>query len=100
MLHSRWQPAVSNKSIHADSNLLGCYAVAAASELAASAYSAEVAYGTPSLRQDGLHVGVVLASTISAFDSLWMGKRGESKPPAASRSQAQMGLRKRRRING
>ncbi len=102
MLHSRWQLAVSDKPIHVNSNLNGCYAVAAASKPATSAYSAESAYGTPALtlRQDGLHVGVVLASTISSFDGLLMEKRGEGKPTAASRSQAQTGLRKRRRMNG
>ena len=100
MLQSRWQLAVSDKPIHVNSNLNGCYAVAAASKLAASPYSADVVYGTPELRQDGLHVGTALTSTISSFDFLLMGKRGEGKPNAASRSQAQMGLRKRRRIEG
>ena len=100
MLHSRWQLAVSDKPIHVNSNLNGCYAVAAASGLAAGASSADSLFGTPRLRQDGLHVSVVLASTINSFRALWMEKRGEGKPTAASRSQALMGLRKRRRING
>ncbi len=97
MLHSRWQPAVSDNLISVNSNLNGCYAVAAASG-PAGAYSTDVLYGTPVLRQDGLHVG--LASTIISFDALSMEKRGEAKPTAASRSQAPTGLRKRRRIEG
>ena len=96
MLHSRWQLAVSDKPILVNSNRNGCYAVAAASNPAS--YSADAAYGTPVLRQNGLHS--VLASTISAFDSVWMEKRTEGKPSAVSRSQAPMGLRKRRRIEG
>ncbi len=101
MLQSRWQLAVSDKPIPVNSNLNGCYAVAAGSKPATSAYRAESAYGTPALtlRQDGLHAGVVMASTRSAFDSLRMKIRGEGKPTAASRSQAPTGLRKRRRID-
>ncbi len=98
MLHSRWQLAVSDKPIHVNSNLNSCYAaVAAASEPASGTYTAKRVYGTPSLRQGGLHVGLSVAATIDSFDGLLMVKRGESNP---SRSQAQMGLRKRRRING
>ena len=98
MLHSRWQLAVSDKPIHVNSNLKSCYAaVAAASEPASGTYPATGVYGTPSLRQGGLHVSLSLAATIGSFDGLLMVKRDESNP---SRSQAQMGLRKRRRING
>ncbi len=90
MLQSRWQPAVSNNLIHVNSTLKGCYAVAAASSpVSTSVYSAEVVYSTPALRQGGFHTGVALATSISVFDSLWMDKRGEGKPRAASRSQAQ-----------
>jgi hypothetical protein len=74
MLHSRWQPTVSKQAIlHVNSNLSGCYAVAAASDKA---------YVTPSARQIGLH------ATIGLFDSLWMGGRDAVKPTAQSRSQA------------
>ncbi len=97
MLHSRWQLAVSDKPIPVNSNLTGCYAVAAASTLAARASGAanEGGYGTPSLRQDGLHVGIMLA-TVNVHDSFgapWMKIRGENKLSAASRSQAPVGLR-------
>ncbi len=100
MLHSRWQLAVSDKPIHVNSNLNGCYAVAAASKPAASACTTEVVYDTPVLRQHGLHIGIVLGSSMNSFDTLWMEKRRSGKPTAASRSQAPTGLRKRRRING
>lgn len=81
MLHSRWQPTVSNQTIlHVDSNLSGCYAVAAASGTACVA---------PSSRQIGLQ------ATISLFDSLWMGGRDEVKPTAQSRSQAPAFRRRR-----
>ncbi len=97
MLHSRWQLAVSDKPIHVNSNLNGCYAAAAATGLpAASASYAEGVSMTPSLRQLGLHTGLTLA-TMDAFDVRWLKIRGEVKPSAASRSQAPVGLRKRRR---
>ncbi len=98
MLQSRWQLAVSDKPILVNSNQNGCYAVAAVSKPAASALPADSVYGT-SLRQDGLHLGITLAS------AKWAGVpsmkiRTEVKFGAASRSQALMGLRKRRRKNG
>ncbi len=98
MLHSRWQLAVSDKPIHVNSNLIGCYAVAA-SATAARASGTEAVYGTPDLRQGGLHFGVMLATVnvMDSFSAPWMKIRGEVKPSAASRSQARVGLRKRRR---
>ncbi len=101
MLQSRWQLAVSDKPIHVNSNLNGCYAVAAASDPASTdAYRAAGVYNAPVLRQDWLHVGSTFGTTISTFDSLLMEKGREGKPAAASRSQALIGLRKRRRIEG
>ncbi len=92
MLFSRWQLAVSDKPIHVNSNLMGCYA---ASTTVARASAAEGGYGTPSLRQGGLHLGGMLTTVIDldSFGAPWMKIRGESKLSAASRSQAPMGLR-------
>jgi hypothetical protein len=81
MLHSRWQPTVSKHTIlHVNSNLSGCYVVAAASD---------TAFAAPISRQIGLQ------GTIGLFDSLWMGGRAEVKPTAQSRSQAPAFRRKR-----
>ncbi len=100
MLHSRWQLAVSDKPIHVNSILNGCYAaVAAASGPAASALPGGAVYRTLRLRQDGLHVGIMLA-TMNSFNAPWMTILTEVKPSATSRSQALMGLRERRRVIG
>ncbi len=81
MLYSRWQLAVSDKPILVNSTSFGCYAVAAASKPAAGASDVDVLFGTPMLRQDGLHS--VFASLINSYDTLWMEKRGAGRPTAS-----------------